>query len=123
LAMHTLLIDGTLLDSVKPVVQALGDENYVYAAIFYFFILLSALTVLNMLIGVLCEVVCAVAATEKEELVVSFVREKLQEVLKCSGLDGDGRLPSVLLCSVRGLDRDWSHHRCLARVDRWRGHH
>jgi len=45
---------------------------------------------MNMLIGVLCEVVSAVAATEKEELTVAFVKEKLLEVMQTSGLDEDG---------------------------------
>ena len=34
----------------------------------------SALTILNMLIGVLCEVVSAVAEAEKEKAVVTYVK-------------------------------------------------
>merc|ERR1719162_723007 len=81
LAMHTLILDGTFLDSLGTVVKGLGDEGLFYAFVFYIFVLLSALTVMNMLIGVLCEVVSAVASTEKEELTVAFVKEKLQQVM------------------------------------------
>ena len=39
------------------------------------FILLASLTVMNMLIGILCEVVSVVSSVEKEQLVLSFVKE------------------------------------------------
>merc|ERR1719362_2427810 len=44
---------------------------------------------MNMLIGVICEVVSAVAATERESLSLAFVREKMQELLEESGADED----------------------------------
>jgi len=93
-AMHTLLIDGTLMDGTGAVIKELGNLGYFYAALFYVFILLAALTVMNMLIGVLCEVVSAVAATEKESLTVSFLHGQLKSVMKTSGLDkdNDGRI-------------------------------
>merc|ERR1719326_1424251 len=102
LSMHTLILEGTFLDNLGTVVKALGEESIIYAGIFYTFVLLSALTVLNMLIGVLCEVVSAVAATEKEQLTVAFVREKLQEVMTNSGLDedGDGEISKVEFCKI-----------------------
>merc|ERR1712032_461750 len=42
---------------------------------------------MNMLIGVLCDVVSTVAAAEKEELAVCYVKEKVKEVL--AELDSD----------------------------------
>jgi len=113
--MHTLLVDGTLLDNLLPVIKALGDESYIYAAIFYFFILLSALTVLNMLIGVLCEMVCAVAAMEKEANTVSFVREKMLEVMHKTGLDadGDGEISKAEFCRILEIP---DACRCLQEV-------
>merc|ERR1719217_1878795 len=52
------------------------------------FVLLSSLTILNMLIGVLCEVVSAVAEAEKEKAVVTYVKSQLIDVL--TDLDSDG---------------------------------
>jgi hypothetical protein len=80
----------------------LGTESLVYSFLFYIFVLLSALTVLNMLIGVLCEVVAAVASTEKESLTVAFVHEKLQHVMKNCGLDedGDGEISKEEFCKI-----------------------
>lgn len=86
-AMHTLWIDGTLLDSTGLLVEHLRHEALYLPALFYVFLLMSALTIMNMLIGVLCEVVCAVAATEKEHLQVTWVKGKLLDFFHNSGLD------------------------------------
>lgn len=56
--------------------QALSDLSFIFVFVFYIFILLAALTVMNMLIGVLCEVVSAVAATEKESITVQYVKAR-----------------------------------------------
>eukprot|EP00747_Dinoflagellata_sp_TGD_P085875 gnl/TRDRNA2_/TRDRNA2_163051_c1_seq2.p1 gnl/TRDRNA2_/TRDRNA2_163051_c1~~gnl/TRDRNA2_/TRDRNA2_163051_c1_seq2.p1 ORF type:complete len:143 (-),score=45.02 gnl/TRDRNA2_/TRDRNA2_163051_c1_seq2:237-665(-) len=45
-----------------------------------------------MLIGVLCEVVSAVAATEKETLEVAYVKSKLQDFLQEIDEDTDGKI-------------------------------
>ncbi|CAK9062171.1 unnamed protein product [Durusdinium trenchii] len=63
MAMHKLFMHGTLLDSVSEMMTE------------------SAITVMNMLIGVLCEVITAVADAEKEALQVSWTTEVLQQCL------------------------------------------
>merc|ERR1712151_917535 len=56
--MFTLLMDGVFMDSTGPLMWQLLDMNYVHAVIaFMMFVLLSAMTMMNMLIGILCEVV------------------------------------------------------------------
>merc|ERR1719277_1156747 len=45
---------------------------------------------MNLLIGVLCEVVGSVSAAEKEAIAVSLVKEKVVQVLSEHGLDTDG---------------------------------
>jgi len=89
-AMHSLLLHGTLLDAVGDRVNELMEVSFVLVGVFYLFVLLSALTVLNMLIGVLCEVVSGVATTERENLSVSNVRARLVEIVHASGIDEDG---------------------------------
>lgn len=88
-AMYSLLVYGALLDDVSNFANKLGKESYVIAGIFFLFALLAALTVMNMLIGVLCEVVSAVAATEKEEMLVGYVNGKLRQVVDLMDADGD----------------------------------
>mmetsp|Transcript_58445 Transcript_58445/g.167775 ORF Transcript_58445/g.167775 Transcript_58445/m.167775 type:complete len:482 (-) Transcript_58445:34-1479(-) len=91
-SMYTLLVYGTLMDQITLPLNALGQLSYLYGALFLFFVLLAALTLMNMLIGVLTEVVSAVAATEKETLTVTFVKNKMQEALKKIDQDGDGTI-------------------------------
>lgn len=91
--MWTLLMDGTFLLDTHTVLGFLvhtGEFNHILCvAIFLVFILLTALTVMNMLIGVLCEVVSAVAANEKEEAAIRVMKQTILIELKKFD-DGDG---------------------------------
>merc|ERR1719424_1389947 len=67
-SMMTLLLQGVFLDNISVVATLLLDTgSHVSLVAFGFFVLLTATTVMNMLIGVLCEVVCEVAKAEQEE--------------------------------------------------------
>mmetsp|Transcript_79533 Transcript_79533/g.165157 ORF Transcript_79533/g.165157 Transcript_79533/m.165157 type:complete len:858 (+) Transcript_79533:102-2675(+) len=89
-SMYTLLIDGTFMDSLGPLVRAVGQESPALAMLFWLFVLMSAMTVMNMLIGVLCEVVSAVAATEKEALAINFVKERMRDLFTLIGKSDGG---------------------------------
>jgi len=89
-AMYSLSIHAALLDGVGGVLTEVGQESMATGFVFSCTIGLASLTVLNMLVGVLCEVVSAVAATEKEEMAVSFVKTKVLHILSIlSGSDQD----------------------------------
>mmetsp|Transcript_140864 Transcript_140864/g.357866 ORF Transcript_140864/g.357866 Transcript_140864/m.357866 type:complete len:772 (-) Transcript_140864:154-2469(-) len=87
--MYALMMHGCLLDAPKELSDALGEESWLYPPIFWLFVLMAALTVMNMLVGVLCEVVSAVAATEKEENLVSFVKGRVWKIVEEIDQDGD----------------------------------
>eukprot|EP00747_Dinoflagellata_sp_TGD_P050196 gnl/TRDRNA2_/TRDRNA2_146616_c1_seq1.p1 gnl/TRDRNA2_/TRDRNA2_146616_c1~~gnl/TRDRNA2_/TRDRNA2_146616_c1_seq1.p1 ORF type:complete len:244 (+),score=52.46 gnl/TRDRNA2_/TRDRNA2_146616_c1_seq1:22-732(+) len=70
----------------------MAKESWIFPFIFLLFVMFGALTVLNMLIGILCEVVSAVAAAEKEEMTVHFVETKLREVVTSLDENGDMRI-------------------------------
>lgn len=91
-AMWNLLLVGTLLDNITDVLNLLRKEAPVMCAVFLFWVLLSSFTILNMLIGVLCEVVAAVAEAEKEQNVVNYVKDTLLGVLDTFDLDGNRKL-------------------------------
>jgi len=115
-SMISLLLHGTFLDNLGPVVHDIaGDDSsectvetetdgvveekicsdggtLVHAVMFFIFVALAALMVMNMLIGVLCEVVSNVASIEKEEIMVTFVHDKLQTVMNEIDADGDGNI-------------------------------
>lgn len=89
-SMLTLLVHCTLIDGLPKVVKVVGKENYFYGFVLLVFVLLASLTVMNMLIGILCEVVTVVSAVEKENSLLVFVKARLQRMLTESGLDADG---------------------------------
>jgi len=90
------------MDNIGQLVAALGDESMIFPVVFYTFVLISALTVMNMLIGILCEVVSAVTTTEREELTVTYVKASLREILMQGGLDqdGDGMISKVEFAQI-----------------------
>merc|ERR1711972_146462 len=91
-SMWTLLWAGCFVDDINGVAEAVAKDNWIMGILFLFFVLVSALMVLNMLIGVLCAVVTAVAATEKEKVLISYVKSKLIAVLQDLDKDGNGTL-------------------------------
>eukprot|EP00747_Dinoflagellata_sp_TGD_P212361 gnl/TRDRNA2_/TRDRNA2_85459_c0_seq1.p1 gnl/TRDRNA2_/TRDRNA2_85459_c0~~gnl/TRDRNA2_/TRDRNA2_85459_c0_seq1.p1 ORF type:complete len:454 (+),score=73.70 gnl/TRDRNA2_/TRDRNA2_85459_c0_seq1:89-1363(+) len=92
ISMWTLLLSGCLLDDISVIADLLVEESIFLAMIFILFVLLSSLMVLNMLIGVLCAVVTAVAAAEKEKVLVGYVKTKLITVLQRLDEDGNGTI-------------------------------
>merc|ERR1712226_13484 len=67
-------------------------DNIVMSGVFIIFVLLASLMVLNMLIGMLCAVVTAVAAQEKEKVLVTYVKSKLMSVLEKLDEDKNGTI-------------------------------
>jgi len=90
-AMFTLLLRGTYLDEVTEFVTdlKLHEQYWLLIGLFLLFVLLAAQTLMNMLIGVLCEVVSVVAAAEKEELQMSAIVSRLSFIMEDLDEDGD----------------------------------
>merc|ERR1711924_201956 len=101
--MWTLLMDGTLMDSTGTVLSKMlfsGKLLPILAClVFMAFILLSAITVMNMLIGVLCEVVSDVAQSEKDDAAIRLAKESILLDLKKFD-DGDGMVTRSELLQV-----------------------
>merc|ERR1719362_2570023 len=91
-SMHYLLVKGALMDGIGDVQKVLEPQSYALLLIFYIFVLLAALTVMNMLIGVICEVVSAVASTEQERMTVSYVKDKIAELIHDQNKDNDDQI-------------------------------
>jgi len=85
-SMNKLLIHGIFFDNFGDMIESIVKENGALGVVllffFYSFVLLASLTVMNMLIGVLCEVVSAVAETEQEELTMIFLKDSLWTFVK-----------------------------------------
>eukprot|EP00929_Paragymnodinium_shiwhaense_P110754 TRINITY_DN7799_c0_g3_i1.p1 TRINITY_DN7799_c0_g3~~TRINITY_DN7799_c0_g3_i1.p1 ORF type:complete len:859 (-),score=176.57 TRINITY_DN7799_c0_g3_i1:95-2485(-) len=90
---YFLLVHGTLLQSTEYKLAELQYQGgAVPVAMFFGFILFASVLIMNMLIGVLCDVVSAVAAVEKEEMLVKYVQEKLEKVMAIIDEDGGGTI-------------------------------
>jgi hypothetical protein len=95
LCMWTLFMAGALLDEPTPILQLLVHRNefhcIISVIIFLIFILVTALTVMNMLIGMLCGVCQSVADNEREEAASRVMRQTILLELKKYD-DGDGKI-------------------------------
>merc|ERR1719203_1008327 len=80
-SMFTLLMKGTLPDMAGIVYEA-GDQHFAYAALLLLYIFVAFLTILNLLVGVIVQVVGVVAQVESEGMVVKDVRRRLLAALK-----------------------------------------
>jgi len=80
-SMFSLFIMGAVLDDVTVAATAIRiTENYWMLAAFIVFILISSFMMLNMLIGILVEVVGATAEGEREKAITTNVREAIGEI-------------------------------------------
>jgi hypothetical protein len=84
-AMHNLVIYAVFLDNLSNITLDCKAQSAACLILLWMYIALAALTVLNMLIGVLCEVISAVAVDEKESMMVESVKEKFSVIAQ--GLD------------------------------------
>merc|ERR1712232_1470323 len=74
---------------MAPWTYSLGQESPVYACLFMVFVLLAFVTVMNMLIGVLVEVVSVTAQVEKESNQVRDVKNVLIKLVGELVVDDD----------------------------------
>ncbi|CAK9074673.1 unnamed protein product [Durusdinium trenchii] len=88
-SMNTLLLSGATPDQAD-LVNNLMDEGPVFYILILTFLLLASLTVMNMLIGILCEVISVVSHVESEEIKLTAVKFSLQRILEETEADSDG---------------------------------
>lgn len=91
-AMHNLIIFGTFLDNLADFIWDIKAESESCLILTWLYIALASLTVMNMLIGVLCEVISAVASEEKESLMVDKVQSLFGRILSEIDTNQDGTI-------------------------------
>lgn len=101
--MMTLMANGTLGDSIGTVMRAIARNTPALIALLAF-VVFSALTVLNMLIGVLCEVVAEVAHAEQDATVLNKLKSNILVMLRSVDEDGSGDISKGELMSILGDD-------------------
>lgn len=93
--MWVLLLDGAwMLDAGVVMTKLLSYSTFnttMACLMFMLFVMVTAMMILNMLIGVMCEVVAAVDRAEKDESAVAMIKDSLFNLLHDFD-DGDGLL-------------------------------
>lgn len=92
-SMSTLLVIGILPDQ-KDYIDYMGGQSPAFWLLILLYLYIASLTLMNMVIGILCEVISVSSRLEKEDMMLSTVRESLENVIEESGcdLDGDGQI-------------------------------
>lgn len=88
-SMVTLMVAGAMPDLAQQL-DDIRSVSPLVALVYMLFVLMSSLTLMNMLIGVLVEVVTEVSRVEKARLDFSFVMDKLSTMVNCGALDQNG---------------------------------
>jgi len=92
-AMLNLLLHGTFLDNVAVVTREIRDYDGMFLmTCFFLCIFLTSFTVLNMLIGVVCEMVSVVKQAENDRIAKSTLQAQLYDILQVYDADGSGTL-------------------------------
>jgi hypothetical protein len=90
--MHNLIIFATFLDELASFAIPVKEQSTACFCLMWVYIAIASLTVMNMLVGVLCEVIAAVAEEEKETMMVDKVNEKFNTIIADLDTDMDGSL-------------------------------
>jgi len=88
-SMYSLIIYGTFLDALSDFCNDIRAESPACMVLVFAYICLGSMTIMNMLVGVLCEVISAVAEEEQESMIVDKVNEKFGEVVARIDTDGN----------------------------------
>eukprot|EP00435_Cladocopium_sp_Y103_P034883 s1355_g9.t1 len=110
--MWSLALHGTFADGIADImedIRALETLGYDWVlgwsmiAVFFFYVLLTNITVMNMLIGIVCEVVAEVKQKDEKNSAVDYLKRNLRELL--IELDGDqnGQISKEELQSARHM--------------------
>lgn len=81
-SMWLLSIEGVMLDGPKDTLNILVQHDYFLTGVFLLFIILSAFTIVNMLIGIICNVVQNVSELEQDKANAVFLQDTLLEHLR-----------------------------------------
>merc|ERR1712232_1124671 len=71
-------------------ISSVGKSNLAAGAFTLLFTCCASIVLMNMLTGIIVEVMHIVGAMEKEELMVNYVKKTMNEVLRSTDIDQDG---------------------------------
>lgn len=104
-AALTLFFKICFGESLMEVALALYTEVFMGFVLFLLFTVLGPLTVMNMLLGVLVEVVRVVASFEQDSMDTQYVTDQLTTAFSELDEDGDGRVSMEEFTALLDLER------------------
>lgn len=101
-AAGTLMVHGILLDDIASVFVLLfsSARPRLKVMLFLSFVFVTTFTVLNMLIGILCEVVAEVDRREQDRAQIAYLRHNLLEFLELYDADKDKSITQTELTNM-----------------------
>eukprot|EP00929_Paragymnodinium_shiwhaense_P098350 TRINITY_DN5983_c0_g1_i10.p1 TRINITY_DN5983_c0_g1~~TRINITY_DN5983_c0_g1_i10.p1 ORF type:complete len:1411 (+),score=301.65 TRINITY_DN5983_c0_g1_i10:585-4235(+) len=83
-SMYNLLLRGAFMDEITEFADGLLADHggVMYVIVFLMFVFLTTYLLMNMLIGLMCEVVSAIAQTENHHIMEEYVQEELYAAMK-----------------------------------------
>lgn len=91
-SMQTLFFQVTMGDGITDVTQKVLDESLIAMFALGTVILIATITLMNTLIGVLCEAITSVAEHERMAIQISIVDATLRQILEEGDTDHDGSI-------------------------------
>jgi len=102
-SMRNLFVMGTILDDITLCCNYIrgSKKNTSMMIAFVAFVLISSFTMLNMLIGILCEVVCATGEGERNKNTEVHVREAINNLFTTMDTDKNGEITREEFLSMK----------------------
>jgi hypothetical protein len=92
-SMYTLSLAGTMCDDITSVtIIMIDEEHYGMFTAFLLFVIVSSFTALNMLLGIVCEVIVEVKDNELEKKLIDDVKDKILDTFEALDVDGSGKI-------------------------------
>lgn len=91
-SMLNLFFLGCFGDGLAEIAISLNDENFLILLLFLLFTIVCPLTIMNMLVGILVEVVSVVASFEQEGMDTQYVKDQIAAAFLILDEDGDGKV-------------------------------
>mmetsp|Transcript_22505 Transcript_22505/g.49704 ORF Transcript_22505/g.49704 Transcript_22505/m.49704 type:complete len:557 (+) Transcript_22505:38-1708(+) len=91
MSCYSLLIQGMLPDQAMMMKQ-LSEEDWLLGLVFFLFIFVAPLTIMNLLIGIMCDVVRHVAESQKEHTELQAMTMKIEDMLRSNDPSFDGAI-------------------------------
>lgn len=101
-SISTLLLLGALPDQVD-VMEGLGEINWIYYLLMLCYLFMTTITLMNMMVATLCEVIRIISTVEKEQVKLANMKDTLAEILQETDLNHSGKISKAEFQSLLSI--------------------